>query len=33
MSNFIINGERIVTKPEGQDYDLMPGKVYDFTIR
>lgn len=29
MSNFIINGERIVTKPEGQDYDLMPGKVYD----
>ena len=29
MSNFIINGERIVTKPEGQNYDLMPGKVYD----
>ena len=29
MSNFIINGERIVTKPEGQDYDLIPGKVYD----
>ena len=29
MSNFIINGERIVTKPEGQDYDLMPGKIYD----
>lgn len=29
MSNFIINGERIVTKPEGQDYDLMQGKVYD----
>ena len=29
MSNFIINGERIVTKPEGQDYDLLCGKVYD----
>lgn len=29
MSNFIINGERIVTKPEGQDYDLIPGRVYD----
>lgn len=29
MSNFIINGERIITKPEGQDYDLIPGKVYD----
>lgn len=29
MSNFIINGERIVTKPEGQDYNLIPGKVYD----
>lgn len=29
MSNFIKNGERIITKPEGLDYDLSCGKVYD----
>lgn len=29
MNEFINNGERIVIKPEGQDYDLISGKVYD----
>ena len=29
MSEFIKNGDQIVTKPEGFDYDLIPGKVYN----
>lgn len=29
MNEFINNGKRIVIKPEGQDYDLISGKVYD----
>ena len=29
MSEFIKNGDQIVTKPEGLDYDLIPGKVYN----
>ena len=29
MSEFIKNGDRIVTKPDGFDYDLIPGKVYN----
>lgn len=29
MSEFIKIGKNIVTKPQGADYDLIPGKVYD----
>src|SRR5574344_514880 len=29
MSEFIKNGDRIVTKPDGFDYNLIPGKVYN----
>ena len=29
MSEFIKNGSEIVTKPDGFDYDLIPGKIYN----
>ena len=29
MSEFVKNGERIITKPNGFDYDLVAGKLYD----
>lgn len=32
MGNFIKNGNNIFVMPKGLDYDLEPGKVYDFKI-
>lgn len=32
MGNFIKNGNDIFVMPKGLDYDLEPGKVYDFKI-
>ena len=30
-TEFIKIGDRVVAKPKGADYDLIPGKVYDLS--